>query len=401
MRTATACRPSVRSSPPSRTLGRTSARRCETQGRRVVDTLARAGAMDVSPEPLSDDLLREAFGGLRRSFDHRWGGFGGAPKFPQPMTLEFLLRCHLRGYEDAPEMLQTTLDRMAAGGMYDQVGGGFHRYSTDAMWLVPHFEKMLYDNAQLARVYARAWQVTRQRAVPAGGHRDLRLPAPRDAASRRRVLLLAGCRLRRGRGQVLRVVPRRADLGRGRGGCGCVRGDAVRQLGGDRTCYGVRIRSRRLPRNSGSSRSELERDVEAARSRLFEIREQRVRPATDDKVLAAWNGLAISALAEAGRAFGEPRYVDAAVQAARLRADATARRRRPAAPVVAGRQAWTARLRGRPRADGRGLPDPVRDHVRAPVVRGGSGRSPTTCSGCSGTGSAAGSSRPARTPRPW
>src|SRR5438876_666988 len=82
-------------------------------------------------------------------------GFGGAPKFPQPMTLDFLLRCHLRGYEGSLEMVGRTLDRMAAGGMYDHVGGGFHRYSVDARWHVPHFEKMLYDNAQLARLYAR------------------------------------------------------------------------------------------------------------------------------------------------------------------------------------------------------------------------------------------------------
>jgi hypothetical protein len=93
---------------------------------------------------------------LRAAFDPEWGGFGGAPKFPQPMTLEFLLRCRARGWDGADEMLSVTLDRMARGGMYDHVGGGFHRYSVDAQWHVPHFEKMLYDNAQLARLYARA-----------------------------------------------------------------------------------------------------------------------------------------------------------------------------------------------------------------------------------------------------
>ena len=98
--------------------------------------------------------------GLRHAFDPRWGGFGGAPKFPQPMTLEFVLRQAVRGVPDALEMVVLTLDRMADGGMYDQVGGGFARYSTDGAWLVPHFEKMLYDNAQLALLYARAWLVT-------------------------------------------------------------------------------------------------------------------------------------------------------------------------------------------------------------------------------------------------
>src|SRR5439155_750980 len=93
--------------------------------------------------------------------DPRWGGFGGAPKFPQPVTLEFVLRQAIRGTPDALEMAVLTLDRMAGGGMFDQVGGGFARYSTDAAWMVPHFEKMLYDNAQLALLYARAWLVTR------------------------------------------------------------------------------------------------------------------------------------------------------------------------------------------------------------------------------------------------
>src|SRR5207245_10089914 len=110
--------------------------------------------------PRTADVGREAFGTLRQAFDPAWGGFGGAPKFPQPMTLEFVLRCHLRGYDGALDMVTTTLDRMAGGGMYDHVGGGFHRYSVDGRWHVPHFEKMLYDNAQLLRLYARAWQVT-------------------------------------------------------------------------------------------------------------------------------------------------------------------------------------------------------------------------------------------------
>src|SRR5919106_1020225 len=130
------------------------------QGKRVVEVISQAAR--GSTDPFTEDLLREAVRGLRQAFDTEWGGFGRAPKFPQPMTLEVLLRAHLRGYEEALEMVTVTLDRMASGGMYDQLGGGFHRYSTDRVWLVPHFEKMLYDNAQLARLYARAWQVTRR-----------------------------------------------------------------------------------------------------------------------------------------------------------------------------------------------------------------------------------------------
>jgi len=297
-----------------------------TQGRRVVDAIALAGATGASPEPLSDDLIREAFGALRRSFDHRWGGFGGAPKFPQPMTLEFLLRSHLHGYEDAPEMLQTTLDRMAAGGMYDQVGGGFHRYSTDATWHVPHFERMLYDNAQLARVYARAWQVTgneryRRVAVETCDYllREMRHPdgglySSQDADSE---------------GVEGKFFVWSHDE------LASVAGEAVATAFGatpSGNWEGTNVLWRPHPIEAvaeelGVEPQQLERDLEAARSRLFEIREKRVRPATDDKVLAAWNGLAISGLAEAGRAFGEPHYVEAAVRAAdfvltRLRDDA-------------------------------------------------------------------------------
>jgi len=132
------------------------------QGRRVVAAIDRATSVDATPEPLTEGLLRQAHAALGRSFDPRWGGFGGAPKFPQPMTLEFLLRGHLHGYPEALDMVRSTLDRMAAGGIHDHVGGGFHRYSVDERWHVPHFEKMLYDNAQLARLFARAWQVTRE-----------------------------------------------------------------------------------------------------------------------------------------------------------------------------------------------------------------------------------------------
>ena len=105
--------------------------------------------------------MHNAYSQLATQFDHLNGGFGNAPKFPQPMTPEFLLRYHRHGFNArALEMVELTLQKMAYGGMYDQVGGGFHRYSTDAYWLVPHFEKMLYDNALLARLYLHAWQVT-------------------------------------------------------------------------------------------------------------------------------------------------------------------------------------------------------------------------------------------------
>jgi len=287
----------------------------ETQGQRVVDAIARTGALTASADPLSEDVLLGAFATLRRAFDERWGGFGGAPRFPQPMTLELLLRCHLRGVPDALDMLTLTLDRMAAGGMHDQVGGGFHRYSTDERWHVPHFEKMLYDNAQLARLYVRAWQVTSSdgyRAVAARTceylMRELRQPqggfsSSQDADSEGvegRFFVWSWDELVDAAGEHVATA-----LGASPGG----NWEGTNVLWLPRPLAG-------LAAELGVDAERLVADLEGARPALLARREGRVHPAADDKVLAGWNGLAISALAEVGRALGEPRYVDAAVRAA-------------------------------------------------------------------------------------
>lgn len=129
----------------------------------ILDELRRVGEAEFAAAGLSPDVLDTAFESFVRTFDGTNGGFGGAPKFPQAMPLEFLLRYHKRtGNEKALEMVRLTCEKMANGGMYDQLGGGFHRYSVDAVWLVPHFEKMLYDNAQLARVYTHLYQITQE-----------------------------------------------------------------------------------------------------------------------------------------------------------------------------------------------------------------------------------------------
>jgi len=132
-------------------------------GERLAAAIERQMAVvgSASGEELKRETLDAAFQNLVQGFDSVHGGWGAAPKFPQPMALEFLLRYHhATGDPQALHMVTHTLDAMARGGMYDQLGGGFHRYSVDDHWLVPHFEKMLYDNAQLARVYLHAWQVT-------------------------------------------------------------------------------------------------------------------------------------------------------------------------------------------------------------------------------------------------
>jgi uncharacterized protein len=287
------------------------------QGARLVELIATQAALpgaegDGQPD---DTVLQEAFEGLRRAFDATWGGFGPAPKFPQPMTLELLLRCHRRGFDGALDMATLTLDRMAAGGIFDQLGGGFHRYSTDGRWLVPHFEKMLYDNAQLVRVYTHAWQLTgadRYRRIAARTAdyllRELRHPdgglfSSQDADSEG----VEGRFFVWDHDELVRVAgePVARWLGATPGG----NWEGTNVLWTPRPVATV-------AQEAGLSAEDLERQIVDALPRLFEAREVRVRPATDDKVLAAWNGLAISALAEAGRTFGERRYLDAALAAA-------------------------------------------------------------------------------------
>jgi uncharacterized protein YyaL (SSP411 family) len=129
----------------------------------LVEQMGRSGQLARGTSPLTVDVIHQAYSGLATNFDYQNGGIGAAPKFPQPMTLEFLLRYYHHGYNDrALEMVNLTLENMAFGGIYDQIGGGFHRYSTDAFWLVPHFEKMLYDNALLARLYLHAYLITQR-----------------------------------------------------------------------------------------------------------------------------------------------------------------------------------------------------------------------------------------------
>ncbi|HZA81616.1 MAG TPA: thioredoxin domain-containing protein [Actinomycetes bacterium] len=287
------------------------------QGDQVVKVLAeQAGALaGDGGGQLAEDTLRQAFAGLQGAFDREWGGFGRAPKFPQPMTLEFLLRCHLRGFPGALDMVRLTLDRMAAGGIFDQVGGGFHRYSTDGRWLVPHFEKMLYDNALLLRLYTHAWQVTgedryRRTAERTAGYLldELRHPSggffsSQDADSE--------------------GVEGRFFVWSWEELAGIAGEPVARYLGAtpEGNWEGANVLWTPRPAEavaeaSGLTTDELQAQVAAALPRLLEARAARVHPATDDKVLAAWNGLAITALAEAGRSFGEPRYLEAAMAAA-------------------------------------------------------------------------------------
>jgi|SRR6266511_4044652 len=269
-------------------------------------------ALAAHGEPAADlpgpGAIGNAVAFFEGSFDAAHGGVRRAPKFPSNLPVRLLLRHHRRTREPEPLRMATlTLEKMAAGGIHDQLGGGFHRYSTDAEWLVPHFEKMLYDNALLAVAYAEAWQVTQRRDLarvvrqtldylvremtsPEGG-----LYSATDADSEGE----------EGRFFVWEEKELRALLG----------ADADRFL----SFYGV------TPEGNFEGRSILrvprpdEDEWEAlapARARLYEVRARRPAPLRDEKVLAGWNGLAISALAFGGRVLGEPRHVAAAARAA-------------------------------------------------------------------------------------
>ncbi len=253
---------------------------------------------------------------LDRRFDTRNGSWGGAPKFPQPMTIEYLLRRLVAGDRGPGAMVQFTLDKMADGGIRDQLGGGFHRYATDAQWLVPHFEQMLYDNAQLARVYLHASSVfsgeaaDRYRSVAVG------------------VLDYMLRELRRDDGAF--ASSQDADTEGIEGKTFTWSAAEIRDVLADDEAYerfasaygvtaagnweGVTILSRvwQSATEPPSRDAGLEAHLARSRAALLETRSHRAQPARDDKALAAWNGLAIAAFAEAGRLLGEERYTAAA-----------------------------------------------------------------------------------------
>ena len=231
---------------------------------------------EPSREPLTSSLLTDAVRGLRQQFDPEWGGFGSAPKFPPASVLEFLLR---RG---ELELATKTLDAMAAGGMYDLVGGGFHRYSVDRQWLVPHFEKMLYDNALLVPVYLHGWLVT-------GNERYGEIAT-----------------------ETLDYMLRELALDEG----GFASAEDADTDGVEGLTYtwtedddvpGELLH----PFEHGRLiiRGVLDPEL---RARLFEERERRRKPLRDDKAIASWNGLTLAALAEAGRRLGRDDYLDTA-----------------------------------------------------------------------------------------
>jgi uncharacterized protein YyaL (SSP411 family) len=279
-------------------------------------------AEQISGKPAPDPglLLRGVVETLRRDFDAVDGGWGGAPKFPQPMTLELLLREHLRTAARDPLVIaEKTLDAMAAGGIYDHLGGGFARYATDRQWLIPHFEKMLYDNAQLARVYSHAAQVTgddhyayvaretldfvtHELRNPPGGAFASSLDADTDGQEGRTYTWQAA--------EIREILADDAPLFEAAYGvtpAGNWEGRTILH----------RVRSdTELAAAFGRPRDEVRETLVQARVNLLRARDARPQPARDDKVLTSWNGLLIGALAEAGTSLHEMALVEIAAEAA-------------------------------------------------------------------------------------
>ena len=269
---------------------------------------------------LGPDLLHNAGVTLSRAFDAQHGGFGSAPKFPHPMDLRLLLRLARRfGDDHALAMVRRTCDDMAQGGIYDHLGGGFHRYSTDAHWLVPHFEKMLYDNALLASAYLEAYQVTGD-------------PAYRQVVDETLAYVLREMTSPDGAFYSTQDADSEGVEGKffvwSRQEIEQILGDQEAELfcqiynvtaEGNWEGHNILHLSRPLRDDARLSRmgeDELRRLLQASKQKLFEVRSQRVWPGKDDKILTAWNGLMIAAFAQAGAVLDNPAYLQAAERSA-------------------------------------------------------------------------------------
>lgn len=293
-----------------------------TTGDRVAEAVGNAAGIGHAGE-LDAEILQKAYQNFRVRFDEAHGGFGKAPKFPSPHNLSFLLRWWLRtGDQLSLRMVEQTLDAMRWGGIYDHLGFGFHRYSTDERWHIPHFEKMLYDQALLTIAYVEAYQATgdeRYRKVAdeiiTYVMRDLTSPDGAFYSSEN-----ADSEGEEGKfytwthGEIIRI------LGEKRGGRFC-RFYGVDEAGNLTDGKSVLRRSRSLPdaaRDMGIAPDELGEELEGSREELLSHRKLRARPSLDDKILTDWNGLMIASLAKASQAFGDERYAETAEMAARF-----------------------------------------------------------------------------------
>ncbi len=309
--------------------------RIELSGSNVAEQLRAIGAGSQTAGDLDRSLFESPFQQFRRMFDSKWGGFGDAPKFPRPVALNYLLRFYAaERNEEALDMVVQTLHQMAAGGMHDQIGGGFHRYSVDERWFVPHFEKMLYDQAQLAISYLEGYQITRDerlaevaRGIFAYVMRDLRdesggFYSAEDADSpdpahpghsgegafyiwtQTEIAAILGSKTAAVFNLRFGVEPE-----------GNVEHDPQGEFAGRNILYEAATEEESGAR-SGLSREQAAELIRDAARTLFEARSKRPRPHLDNKILTSWNALMISAFARGYAVLGEEQYREAARAAA-------------------------------------------------------------------------------------
>ena len=288
----------------------------------IVNRLQQTSRMKSDTDLLSREILNEAFLHMASGFDGQNGGFGGAPKFPQPMNFDFLLRFHhATGNAQALHIVNLSLEKMALGGMYDQLGGGFHRYSTDSYWLVPHFEKMLYDNALLSRLYLHAYLATghdlylrivqetldyvlREMTSPEGG-----FYSSQDADSEGE----------EGKFFIWSPEEIRSALGDRDADIFCAYYDVSDQGNFEgKTILNVPIGAEEVIDRLDIDPQELEDALQRGKATLLPIRNARIAPDRDDKVLTSWNGLMLRSFAEAAASLQREDYYDAAVNNARF-----------------------------------------------------------------------------------
>ncbi|MDR9501915.1 MAG: thioredoxin domain-containing protein [Desulfurivibrionaceae bacterium] len=297
----------------------------------ITATLRSTAAAPAQTEPLSEELLHRCLQQAAQSFDSEFGGFGNAPKFPRPALFDFLLRYQARHKnEQAREMVLFSLKKMAEGGIYDQLGGGFHRYSVDRQWQVPHFEKMLSDQGQLASLYFEAFQVSHHPFFRAIGSeildyvlRDMTDPqggfySAEDADS-------ASAQESSRHGEGLFYLWSEAEiidlLGETSAAIcnfffgvqqqGNVEADPLGEFSGQ-NILAVKRDLAATARTFGKTEEEVEKILDRAKARLFRARQQRPRPHLDDKIITAWNGLMISAMAKGFKVTGQKRYLQGA-----------------------------------------------------------------------------------------
>ena len=287
----------------------------------ISDTIEMAtsrGFTALTAKPLNRSLITGALDYLRTAYSHAYGGFGNAPKFPSPANLELLLSEYQResglqtprtGSESLLKMVKHTLDMMAYGGMYDQIGGGFHRYSVDAKWLVPHFEKMLYDNAQLAKVYLRAYQLTQE---------------PRYRRIAEEVFSFVFREMTAPEGGFYSALDAETDAEEGKYYVWTA--DEIQKILGKKEAkpfgavYGVQKGPNFEGKNilyvpEGTAAEDALRSVASAREKLLAARAKREYPLLDTKIIVNWNGLMIEALAYGYEVLGDERYLTAALKA--------------------------------------------------------------------------------------